>query len=176
MSTRPPGPLRWCRLAALALLWPAHGWAVDELALKAAVAYKIMMFTEWPVAVLPPSAPLRLCTAVGSPYGEALRDLRGQRVASHPLEPVELTQDGTGRPCHALLIDGGPGGSTALVQTVEGQATLVIADELTGLPGVAVRLAVHDGRIGFDVDLAQVRRRGLRLSAQLLRLARTVNE
>jgi hypothetical protein len=64
----------------------------------------------------------------------------------------------------------------ALAQTLEGQPTLVIADELPGLPQAAVRLSVNEGRVGFDVDLAQVRRRGLRLSAQLLRLARSVSE
>lgn len=170
-------PLWRHSFAALALLWPAHGWAVDELALKAAVACKLLMFTDWPAGALPPGGPLRLCTAMGSPYVEALRDLRGQQIADHPLEPVELAPDGTAvRPCHALLVDRGLRAGAALVQSVEGQATLVIADEVVDLPGVAVRLAVHEGRVGFDVDLSQVRRRGLRLSAQLLRLARRVSE
>lgn len=164
-------------LPLLALLMPhAPGWAVDELALKAAVAYKLMLFTEWPALVLTAGAPLRLCSAAGSPYNDALRELRGQRVADHALEPVELPLDGATRTCHALLLDRSVRNPTALVQVTEGQPTLVIADELPALPQAAVRLSVREGRVGFDVDLAQVRRRGLRLSAQLLRLARTVSE
>jgi hypothetical protein len=166
---------RRCLPLLALLLPPAPGWAVDELALKAAVAYKLMLFTEWPALVLPAGAPLRVCSASGSPYAEALRELRGQRVADHALEPVELGVDG-GRPCHAVLLDRSVRNPAALVQTLEGQPTLVIADELPALPQAAVRLSVNEGRVGFDVDLVQVRRRGLRLSAQLLRLARSVSE
>lgn len=160
----------------LALL-PRPGWAIDELALKAAVAYKLLLFTEWPAAALPAGSPLRLCTPAAGPYVEPLRDLRGQKVADHPLEIVELAPEIPSRPCHALLLDGsGAAPAQWLLQQAEGQPTLVIADELPGAPGVAVRVSLREGRVGFDVDLAQVRRRGLRLSAQLLRLARHVLE
>jgi len=176
MACRWTAASRRCLPLLALLLPPAPGWAVDELALKAAVAYKLMLFTEWPALVLPAGAPLRICSAAGSPYTEALRELRGQRIADHALEPVELALDGGGRPCHAVLLDRSVRSPAALAQTLEGQPTLVIADELPGLPQAAVRLSVNEGRVGFDVDLAQVRRRGLRLSAQLLRLARSVSE
>lgn len=170
-------PLPWHGLAVLVLLLCApSARAVDELALKATVAFKLLLFTEYPPAALPPGAPLRLCHAALSPYADALQGLRGQRIADHVFEPVELAPDGSGRPCHALLLDRSVRNPAALVQALEGQPVLVIVDELPALPQAGVRLSVRNSRVGFDVDLAQIRRRGLRLSAQVLRLARTVSE
>lgn len=180
-------PSRWIRpgagmrrpwllaLLPLALL-PLPAWAVDEVALKAAVAYKLMMFAEWPSDSLAADGPLVLCAGSGSPYGEALQSLRGQTVGRHRMEVREV-QAATGlHSCHALLLDG-TGRSLGLARPgSDNSPLLVVADELPGIEGVVVQLALRDGRITFDVYLGQARRRGLKLSSQLLRLARTVHE
>jgi hypothetical protein len=53
---------------------------------------------------------------------------------------------------------------------------VVAADDLPGTEGMVVQLSVRGGRIGFEVFLGQARRRGLKLSSQLLRLASSVHE
>jgi len=157
------------------LLCAAPAWAVDELALKAAVSYKLMMFAEWPADGSAADAPLVLCLAAGSPYAEALHSLRGQAVGRRRLEVREVAADAGLRPCHALLLDASLR-NLGLWRQPPDYAPVLVADDLPGTEGMVVQLSVRGGRIGFEVFLGQARRRGLKLSSQLLRLASSVHE
>jgi len=166
---------RWSCAAALAgLALAAQAGPVDELSLRAAVIYKLMLYTEWPAEALQAGS-MGLCVSTGSPLAGALRMLQGQPIGTLPLDVREAASDASLRRCQALYVDPASRDSATLARLSADLPMLVISDDSATTEPV-VRLFVRHERIGFDIDLGQARRRGLRLSSRLLRLAGAVHE
>lgn len=171
-----PRLLRW--LLAAVLLSGAVATAeaapasADELSLKVAIAFNLVLFTQWPdEAGWPPGSPLVLCADAASPWWPPLRMLQERPVRQAQVvvrDPARLP-DGT-HGCHVLLLDG------ALRATVGGRAQLLIADGPDAPAGWTVRLGRAGDRIVFDIDLAAARASRLQISSKVLRLAREVRE
>lgn len=146
--------------------------ATDELALKVAIAYNLILFTQWPdEAAWSPGSPLVLCADPGSPWWPQLRTLqeRPVRQAQLVLRDPARQPDGP-RGCHVLLLDG------ALRAGVAGRPQLLIADGLEAPAGWTARLGRVGERMVFDIDLASARAGRLQVSSKVLRLAREVRE
>lgn len=162
-------------LAALALAMGAPLSALanaDEAALKAAIAYNLMLFTQWPdEATWPVGAPLVLCADPGSRWWPALRQLQDRpvRLARLSVRDPGRQPDGL-RACQVLLLDG------ALRGAVAGGGQLPIADEGEGVRGWVIRLGRQGERLVFDIDLQAARGLNLQVSSKALRLAREVRE
>lgn len=161
----------------LAVAQPAS--AVDQASLEAAIVFNMLRFTEWPSEAAPTAGgALTLCIETGTSSQAALKALQGQSIRNARLEIRELAGSVPPARCHALFL-GGAGSLPSIAlrrRAVEGPV-LVIGDELAGTAdAVGVRLAVEGGRVVFDVDLSAMRRAGLQISSQVLRLARRVHE
>lgn len=168
----------WLRLLGILCLALPAGPAMtqqgsaSEQTVHAALVFNFMKFTEWPVA----EGSLKLCVASGDRQQiEALENLAGKQVRGQVLVVARLHPRETN--CQVLFVDSRQrweeslGNRRSLVQTLTVGAYAGFAWD-----GGMIEIARHEGSARFDVNLAEVRRAGLRLYPQLLRLARQVFE
>lgn len=161
---------------ALLLLAPAAARAApSEYELKAAFIYQIARFVEWPPAPQK-DAPLQLCVLGGNPFGAALHTISGKPVGGRKIEVTLLDMDEDTRKC-AMLFIANPVEKhlERIAALARGSGMLTLGDT----PGFAQRGAMvnffhEDGKIRFEINTAASRRAGLKISSQLLKLARIV--
>lgn len=168
-------PWRWLALCASVLaLWPALGAAQSARpeALKAEVAYRVLMFVNWPPEREAATRSLQLCTQGDGPVASALQTLAGRPIRQFTLDVRRLERGDPPGGCHLLYL---PAPQPALRAALADAPVLVLSDGAGMLDqGAMINLQVEDGRIVFDVELDQARRAGLVISTKLLRLARFV--
>lgn len=168
----------WLYLLALlsGLTWPgtdalAQGGA-SEQSVRAAMVFNFLKFTEWPAT----ESRLKLCVSSGDrPQVEVLESLAGRQVRGQSLVVVRFHPREAG--CQVLYVDSrqrweeASGGRPLVAQTLTIGAYAGFA-----LDGGMIEIARQEDGTRFDINLAEVRRAGLRLYPQLLRLARQVFE
>lgn len=152
-----------------------------EYEVKAAFVYNLGKFVEWPPASFASAdADFVFCVLAPNPFRGSLRSVvRDKRVRGRPTRlrshlPLPLTET-----CHVLFVpaaaDAIAASTIAAPRTPMSGAVLVIGEserffELGGM----VRLVVEEGGVRFDINAAAAESVGLRLSSQLLKLARRV--
>jgi hypothetical protein len=169
-------------LAAPALrAGPASAPGTPELPdLEAAIVYQLLSFVDWPAEAAPaPGGAVQLCVDPASRLAAPLRSLQGRPVRQSQLPVVDLPPPEGLKRCHVVMLDAGLRvAQVAVRRAVRGLPLLVVGDETSGGIDdvVAVHLVPHNGRVGFEVDMAPLRLARLQISSRLLRLARRVGE
>ncbi len=159
-------------------LSPAHA-APAEYELKAAFIYQIARFVEWPPrAGEPAGAPLRLCVFGGNPFGPALETIRGKQVNGRRMEVSLLDMSADTRECGLLFIAAPAEKHLERIAAISrGSGTLTMGDtEGFARRGAIVNFFAESGRVRFEINLEASRHTGLKISSQLLKLARIVRE
>ena len=172
--------LRVYRLLVAVVAWTtlllgAPAWANDlpEYRLKAAFLYNFAAFTEWPAEV---GSTLALCIVGGDPFGAEIDPLHGKKVGERSLAVQRKTTPESLKGCQIVFITTAAGGQLPRVlDAVRGQPVLTVADAPGAMQqGVMLNMAVAQGRITFEANLAAARSARLNLSSKLLRLATEV--
>jgi hypothetical protein len=169
--------LLWSLLAAL-LLWapPIQGQTASEADLTAAFLFNFAKFTDWPSDALAPDAPLNLCAADEAVAGALDTAVVGHVVGAHAVKVMRVSVDPVPRDCAVLYVSGlDARRTTRLLNGLGDTSVLSVGDseDFITLGGV-VRLFVEDGQMRFAVNVNAAERARLRLSSQLLSLARIV--
>jgi hypothetical protein len=165
-------------MAGLATVGVADPGEAQEYAVKAAFLYNFAKFVEWPdEAKLAPTAPLSLCIVGPDPFGTALDTLQGKTVRGHPLEVEQLWDPTRPTPCHLAFISAAEYRPLDQVLALPAlRSTLTVGDTPDfATQGGVIGLLMVDNKVRFEVNLRAARVKGLRISSQLLRLARTVH-
>jgi hypothetical protein len=162
-----------CACALLLTLTPARA-APTEYELKAAFIYQIAKFVEWPSSV----APLRLCVLGGNPFGPALESIRGKPVNGRRMEVSLLDTDADTRECNMLFIAAPAERNIERIAAISrGSGVLTIGDtEGFAQRGAIVNFFLENGKVRFEINREASRRAGLKISSQLLKLARIIQE
>jgi hypothetical protein len=141
-----------------------------EHRVKAAYLFNFTKFVEWPADAIPPGAPLTICVAAPSPFGQTLDEtVRGELVGVRPLT-TRVVRDPAG--CHVLFV---PAGVTALplVRDARTKPILTVGESPDFLhDGGIVNFFMQDGKVRFEISQDAAARAHLRISSRLLRLAR----
>lgn len=170
--------LRWATAFALAFavgpVLTAQVAPAPE-SLTAAFLFRFAQFVEWPPAALAGRTNVDLCVVDGGPVQSALTDLvAGERVGARDLRVRRVT-DAAADSCHLLYLPAGYRGGRAMLKRLAGRPVLTVGDAETFLDdGGMVELRMVANRMRFHIDAGAADRSGLRLSAQLLRLALSV--
>lgn len=157
---------------------PPAAQGVAEPALKAAFLLNFTKFTEWPDDVLSPSAPIVLCVT-DAEVAAALDGLvAGRSVNQHALTLRRVKLDESVRACALLYASKLDEKRTSQLVTVLGTASVLTVGDARDFAtrGGMIGLYLDDGRMRFAVNRDAVTRTRLRLSAQLLTLAKIVKE
>lgn len=149
-------------------------------ALKAAYLLKFAPFTEWPAASLSPGGAIAVCVVNDRAVAEELTMLaRGRLVEGHTLVVSTPKADAAAlASCHLLFASGlDAKASAALIGSVAGSPVLTVSDmEDFAERGGVVRFFVERGTVRFAINRDAAQRAGLRLSHQLLSLAKIVKD
>lgn len=151
-----------------------------EPVVKAVFVERFTRFVEWPVEskIEETTRPFVLGVYGESPMFSALRNvyatqlIRKKAVAIREIKNLEDAAR-----CHLVVIGRAPRASVvALVAAVRGKAVLTVGDgDGYGALGVHVTFVVdNESQVRFEINERRVRESGLRMSYQLLKLARIV--
>jgi hypothetical protein len=167
----------WLLLLLAGAASPARG---DELEypVKAEFIERFTRFVDWPGDS--GDGAFVLCEVGDSPLDPYLSRLaRERRIKERAVELRRLKPGADPSGCHVLFIAAGERQHLkTIVSRVEGKPILTVADaEGFARDGVLINLFVdEDGRVRFEINPTRLRKSGLTVSAQLLRLARLVEE
>lgn len=161
---------------ALAAMLVRADSTVAEYQLKAAYLFNFAKFTEWPAAALPAGAPVTVCVTGRDPFGEMLSGIETKTIQNRPVRIRRGVRIDDLRGCHLVFVgDGDERRLPELFRNAEAASALTLGDTEGFVDhGGTIGLVTRDNRILFDVNMDSARRAGLRLSSQMLKLARTV--
>lgn len=161
-------------LAVAAL--PGAARAAAEADVMAAFVYNFARFAEWPADafVIEPRR-LNLCVIDARQDLEAaLGRLEGKPVQAREIRLMHHPRGAALAACHIAWV-GSPAQLAAIREAAGGSSfTLTVGDsDDFAQAGGMIRLATEGKRVIFDVDLEAIQRSRVRLSSQVLRLARS---
>jgi hypothetical protein len=157
---------------------PARAAAPTERELKAAFLSNFPAYVDWPASALPgPSDPLVIGILGEDPFGPVLDALvAGRSVQGHPLRVRRLRRVSEAEQVHVVYLGfTDPIEVAFAADTLRQRPVLTVADgERLAEHGAIINLRLRDRRVGFEINLAAADEAGLKLSSQLLKLARIV--
>lgn len=164
------------------LALPRAATAASEEELRAAYVFNFAALVEWPTNALPLAAQqLKLCY-IGqddAPTGrgvESLARLAGLKVNNREIVFKRIQTTRELKNCHIAVLGEIDHNATArLADVLRGASVVTIAmegDAVSTSPEIAIRLAIENDRMVFDVNSGYAKRAGLTFSSKLLRLAR----
>lgn len=168
-----------CGALLLLALAPARA-APSEYELKAAFIYQIARFVEWPApnTAVNAGASLHLCVLGGNPFGPALDTIRGKPVNERKMEVSLLDMGADTGECDMLFVAAPAEKYLERITALSRGRSMLIIGDTQGFAqrGAMINFFPEDGKIRFEINPAASRRTGLKISSQLLKLARIVQE
>lgn len=149
---------------------PANAHEVPEYRLKVAFLYNFAAYTEWPI---PPTQALNLCIYGQDPFGENLDFIRKKKVNGHELVIRHSRNINELSGCQIVFITHAMIDHLTDINSRLGDHPVLTIAETPGAgrQGAILNMAVRDGKIVFEANIAAAKTKGLKLSSQLLRFA-----
>ena len=147
----------------------------SDAQVKAAFMVNFAKFLEWPAEAFPGrDAPLTLCVTGRGPVGAALSAYERRLVQSRELRVRRSVTPEELRGCHMVYV--GEFEERQMLQILRAAAglPLVTVSDIDGFAdaGGTIGLVEAGQRVQFEVNIASAQRANVRVSSQLLRLAR----
>jgi hypothetical protein len=168
-------------MITLGLSFPiAQASQPTEAQVKAAFIYNFAKFTEWPSYLLrDPDKPFVIGVLGDDEFYEALKEVvKEKSVQERPVSVRRITKAEDGRSCHVLYIgDSQEENITYIFDTLKDFHVLTVGD-INGFAkkGGMINFVREGKFIRFEINVNAVERSGLKVSAQLLKLAKIVNK
>jgi hypothetical protein len=147
--------------------------------LTAAFLYNFARFTEWPIDVVPATAPLVLCVINDTEVARFLsRAVQGKTINGRRLTVRKAGADDPLGDCQLLYVSGLEANrARRVLDAVKGASVLTVSDlaEFAAMGGTA-KLFMDGERMRFAVNVDAALRANVRISAQLLNLAQIVRD
>jgi hypothetical protein len=167
-------------LASVGTPSPVAGWSdrADSRDVKAVFLINFLSFAEWPPAKLgPPSSRLTIAILGDPSFAAAVeraaagRAVNGRGIAVHAVETPEQAAD-----AHLVFIASSHARRLPAALRALAASTVLTVGDTDGFAqdGVAINLYAFDNRVRIEVNSTAAARAGVRLSANLMRLARIV--
>jgi hypothetical protein len=171
-------------LAVLALwLCPcaavAQSAADTEQQMKAGFIYNFALFVEWPSNVFKTDAsPLIVCIAGDQDTFRAFEHLKTKKIKDRPVTVHPYSDTAPGNFCQIIYIPTTSKSAAAnFLKQVSGPGVLTIGDAegFSGLGGI-ITFYREGNKLRFEINTDAAQRAGLKLSSQLLKLAKIVTD
>lgn len=143
-------------------------------AVKAGFVYNFTKFTHWPEAVVMAEG-FHLCVIGDDGLDGALEALYDKPVAGRSILLKHLNSEDDLSDCHLAYIENDKRTIVQALKQLRHLPVLTISEfpDFTDYGGI-ISLVRDEKRVGFNVNLKSAQAVGLTLSAQLLKLAKTV--
>ena len=176
--TRALLPRLACLPGVLAVLCSASAATADppsEAAVKAAFVYNFAKFVEWPANLSAANA-MTLCVSGTRPeLAASLTGLVGKSVQGHVLAVKNNVNAADLNTCHVLFVGND---ARLLAGQARGRAGLLTVSDMPGFAqsGGIIGLFSEGDRIRFEINPRSAEAAGLKVSSQLMKLAKVVEE
>ncbi len=152
-----------------------------EYTLKAAFLFNFLKYTTWPKGTFErPDDPILLAIVGRDPFGSLLEHvLSKKKVGAHPIRILRFKSVEEVKQAHAIFLGELSAKERAsLYARLAGKPVLIIGDErgLASKDGAVASFFLKDGKVRFEVSTEAIRRAGLAISSQLLKLADIVEK
>jgi hypothetical protein len=149
-----------------------------EYEVKSAFLFHFARLTEWPAAAAAADQPFVVAVVGQDSFGGALeRVLGGQSVHGRPLllRRAAIPEALPERP-HILFVAADRAEAARILRHYRDQPVLTVGemDGFGEMGGIVNFFVTADGRVRFEINLSQAEAKGLRMSSQVLKLARIV--
>jgi len=183
-------PLAFSLAKALAVLlfclisaWPvaaADTSGVKEHQVKAAFVYNFMKFVEWPASRLDnASSPLIIGVAgKGRMFATLEAAVKGRTINGRALIVKSLAAPEDARGMHALFVDASEDARVeAWLRTAAGSSGILTVGESEAFAkhGGMINFVLEGDKLHFEINADSADQAGLKISAQLLKLAKKVS-
>jgi hypothetical protein len=150
-----------------------------EHEVKAAFLFHFARLTEWPPEALPDGQPFVVGVLGEDPFGRTLdRILEGQAIHGRPAQVRRLSSlEELREPLQILFVSTSERGHFARVlRRLQGTPVLTVSEEdgFAEAGGMVNFVLTPEGRVRFEINQAESEAAGLRMSSQVLKLARIV--
>jgi hypothetical protein len=156
----------------------AQSKAAGEYDIKAAFLYNFARYVEWPPAGMPPAGAAFVVTVLGEdPFGDALDAIvRDRTIHDRPLAVRRVARvEDVGQSQILFISRSEVEDLPRILQRLEASPILTVGETAQFAErGGMIRFRRDGERIAFDINVASTERAGLRVSSQLLKLARIV--
>lgn len=149
-----------------------------EYAVKAVFLFNFMQFTEWPESAFgATNAPLLIGILGQDPFGDTLdkvvknESVNGRAIVVKRAKKVDELQD-----CHALFVCKSERAQIPAILSACGNRPVLTLGEVDGFAarGGAINFFIKSDKVRFQINAAEARRRGLKISSELLKIAEIV--
>ncbi len=156
-----------------------HSNETTEHELKAALLFKFVKYVEWPAERFQDErAPIVIGVFGRDPFGTALDEiLAGKKHGERSFEILRTRDTGDLGKCHMLFVPlREAGGVERISRAVEDKSVLLVGEcEGFASRGGIINFYIEEEKhVRFEINLEAARREGLKISANLLKLARIV--
>lgn len=145
-----------------------------EYLIKAAFVYELIKATRWPRQS---SGRILLCVRGSDPFGSAWDSIRGRPVGADRLQISHLQTTSSIAGCDVLFIGTSDRDWWEQSRSSLANQPILTLSEMTGFSrsGGMVTMMNVDNRLRFDVNLPAVRRAGLSINTEALKLANMIH-
>jgi len=144
-----------------------------EPAVRAALLFNFLKFTEWPAAATD-DAHLHVCVAASDPeLLAAMEELNARQVHGKAVLIMSFRQQAE---CDVIYVDSRQRWNNITEQPRQSHALTISGYTGFVADGGMIEIILQQGGTRFDINLREAKRAGLRFYPQLLKLARRIVE
>jgi hypothetical protein len=151
----------------------------QEYQVKAAFLYNFCKFVEWPNGSFPEkNSPFILAVLGKDPFGEALNPLNGKTSGNREIRVKRFANLDRLEKSHLLFINLAEIDQIQKALKTVGSWNVLTVSEVKGFTqaGGGIRFYIHENKVRFEINPDAAQRHGLKVSSQLLKLAKIVKE
>lgn len=175
MKLRPPIIPLTGLLLALLLTVPAASLEQTGHQVKAAMLFNAAKFVEWSGPTRPDSS-LIICVLGKPAITPAIEGLVGRLVQGHQVKVQQVSSLSDMGACHLVFIGEGERRNLPAVLASAGRRGILTVSDIDrfAMQGGMLGLVESEGKIKLEVNLEAAQQANLKISSQLLKLARIV--
>ena len=167
-----------CVLMALASFARAAESEVSkEYRIKAAFLYNFTKFVEWPPERFgAPQAPIVIGVLGDNPFGAVLEEtVKNRKVNARAVEVIQLASPEDAARAHVVFVSADAGSRYETFVRTNSWGILSVSETRNDAHfGQVINFSTAGDKVRFEVDINAAEKRGLRVSAQLQKLASSV--
>lgn len=170
-------------LVALLSAAPWNLFAEDsvpqEYKVKAAFLYNFTLFVEWPAEAFSGNdSPLNICILGKSPFGDVLGSLKGKTVKTRKLVVRQINSVQEMRSCQVLFVSASEKMQLPNILAAAKNQNVLTVSDMDGFAeaGGIINFITLEDKVRFEINLKAAQQARLKISSQLLKLARDVIE
>jgi len=159
--------------------WRAYARVSLEYHVKAAFLYNFTKFVKWPEKAFANAAsPIKICILGDSPFGPSLDAIENKRAGGRKLVIFEAKSVDDIDDCHVLFISNGSEKEfLSSIERIQEKNILTVGDKQSlARKGSVINFIVVNNKVQFEINTKSAERANLKISSQLLKIARIVED